>query len=160
VNLRQTTFVLAVVLIGLSVSGCSGIKSYANQGVRNMSIESRTEYGSFFSRVKASVDIYDAFNPCEMDYLGAVPLNSDSEAVALPLYKPLYLRFLFSTSGLLANTRGSVTLGTLFVAEPHRTYRAQVSYLNSMYSVQLWAGDSGGSQPIDLVPLPSCRSTG
>lgn len=129
----------AIVLVAAIalLAGCSGKFTYPNTLAKNLHIQTETESGSMFSSVRAAVGIYRVDDQCRIDYQGTVDLDDRAISVGIPTGKPSYLVFEFASSSFLANSRGSITYETLLVPVQGRDYELKVSYVDSIYNVEI-----------------------
>ncbi|MEN8302983.1 MAG: hypothetical protein ABFQ64_02785, partial [Campylobacterota bacterium] len=100
-------------------------------------IATQTDSGSFFSSVSASVDIYKVNSDCSTKYSGTLGLDSSSIDVGIPIDDLTYMVFVFSSSGFLSNSSSTTTYATLLKAKQDYFYSANVTYLDSIYNVEI-----------------------
>ena len=146
-------------VIGLLV-GCSSKYTYPNTLAKNLSIQTETDSGSFFSSVRAAVGIYRVDEHCEIEYQGTVDLDERPISVGIPSGRPSYLVFEFASSSFLANSRRSITYETLLVPVAGHDYDLKVSYLDDIYNVEIWESRPGGAvaRTIERKDLRACSN--
>jgi hypothetical protein len=128
-------------LLFLSVlifQGCSTLKPYPKQEVENIRISSKVNSGSFFSSVKAEVDIYTLNAQCERDYKGTLSLDNSSLKSGISHNRNTYLSFVFSNSSFLGNSNSSTSFPVYLKAKKGYTYDFIVSYKDNIYNVELF----------------------
>jgi hypothetical protein len=129
----------SIILIGLwaavFVAGCSGSKPYQNTPDNNLRVYTAAESGSWFSSVRAAVDIHRLTADCRTEYEGTVQLNRATIDVGIPPTRWSQLVFVFSSSSFLANRSGSMTHETLLKPRPGYQYHIHVTYRDDMYNV-------------------------
>ena len=113
-----------------------------------------------FSSVRAAVGIYRVDDQCRIDYQGTVDLDDRAISVGIPSGRPSYLVFEFASSSFLANSRGSITYETLLVPVQGRDYELKVSYVDSIYNVEILELAPGNSlaRKIRRKDLRTCSS--
>ena len=126
----------ALILAVSLVAGCS-IKPYSNTLQKNLYVRADTKSGSFFSTVRTAVDIYRVGAGCKIDYEGSVDLNGPSVDVGIPLGRPSYLVFNFTTSSFLASSRGTISYDTLLTPRAGHRYDVRVEYIDNIYGVTI-----------------------
>lgn len=152
---RAIVLALAVGLL----TGCSGIKPYADTPDRNLQIRTDVRSRSAFSTVRAAVDIYRVDEACRLDYQGTVDLDRPAVTVGIPARGSSYLAFRFSGSGLLGGTRSSISKETLISPRAGLRYDIDVAYKDDIYNVVIREYPAQGSagHEIELRDLRSCR---
>ena len=151
---------LLVLLLGFGFfTGCSGIKTYPNNLDKNLYITTTTESGSFFSSVKAAVDIYRVKPDCSLEYQGTVKLYKTSVSVGIPPDRLSYLVFGFASSSFLASTSGSISYETLLMPRKAYHYMINASYIDDIYDVQIREihPRKKSSRNIDTAGLSACK---
>jgi len=66
------------------LSACSGIKTYENSLNKNLHVQAATDSGSWFSCVRAAVDIHRVGEDCVIDYEGTVQLTGRAAEIGIP----------------------------------------------------------------------------
>jgi hypothetical protein len=143
------------------LSACSGIKTYENNLNKNLHVQTATDLGSWFSRVRAAVDIHSVREDCGIDYEGTVQLTGPAEEIGIPPDRRSYLVFVFSNSSFFSNRSGTITYETLMKPRPHHHYDVAVSYRNDMYQVVIRESppDRPTGRELDRLALSACRSS-
>jgi len=143
------------------LSACSGIKTYENHLNKNLHIHTVTDSGSWFSRVRAAVDIQRVGEDCAIDYEGTVQLTEPVTEIGIPPDRGSYLVFVFSSSSFFSNRSGTITYETLMKPRPHHHYDAAVSYKNDLYHVVIREirPDRSAGRELDRQALSACRSS-
>ena len=156
--LRAHDNLLLLFCLGM-LSACSGINAYPNNIEKNLVIKTETESGSFFSRVKASLDIYDVNPDCKLDYVGTVKLDRPKVEVGIKPGRNSYLSFRFSSSGFLSNSSSNISYDTLIKPRKQYQYDTRVRYKNNIYNVQIIEKLSVKSRGRELVTrhLGQCK---
>jgi hypothetical protein len=154
------SYLLSLLAIITLLVGCSGKYTYPNKFARNLHIQTQTQSGGLFSSVHAAVGIYRVDDQCRIDYQGTVDLDERMISVGIPAGRPSYLVFEFATSSFLANSRGNITYETLLTPVPGRDYDLQVSYLDSIYNVEIRESRPGDTtaRKIERRDLRACSS--
>ena len=128
---------IPVLLCLLIITGCSGFYPYSNHLKKNLLVKTRTDSGSFFTSIKARVDIYTVDDACKLTYQGSVKLKSAEIPVGLPQNRPVFLDFIFSHSGFLSSKSGSTGFDTYFKTRSGYEYIAEAHYTDGIYDVVL-----------------------
>src|SRR6478736_2672 len=118
----RDSIILAVLGTATFLADCSGLKPYQNSD-------------SWFSSVRAAVDIHRLTADCRTEYEGTVQLNRLTIDVGIPLNKWSQLVFVFASSSFLANRSGSITYETLLKPRSGYQYEIKVTYRDDMYNV-------------------------
>jgi len=132
---KLSTALVAISL--LFMTGCSGIYPYKNNLDKNLSVKTKTESGSFFTSVKARVDIYSVDKVCKVAYQGSVDLKKPEVPIGLPVNSMTYLDFIFSSSSFLGNRKGVTGFHTYLTTQNGYEYIAEASYIDGIYNVIL-----------------------
>jgi hypothetical protein len=152
------------IIILLSVysllAGCSWIKTYQSLQHKNLHIETGTDSGSIFSKVRAAVDIYQVDESCKAEYEGTVQLNTPSVDLGIPSNRLSYLVFVFARSGVLSSTSSTITYSTLLLPHIDYNYDIKVSYIDDIYNVVIRETDprKKKSREIERKDLNDCGS--
>lgn len=133
------------------LAACSGIKTYPDSLEKNLIIKVATDSGSFFSAVKASLDIYDVDADCNVSYIGTVKLDRPTVEVGVRPEHISYLSFRFNSSGFLSNSSSQISYDTL--VKLHKKYRYDVSvrYKNDIYNVEIVEKRSANTQGREIA---------
>jgi hypothetical protein len=132
---RRTTIFLACLWSTVFLAGCSGQKPYQNTMDNNLHVRTTANSGSWFSSVRAAVDIHRVTPECKTEYEGTVQLNGPTIDIGIPPDRWSRLVFVFDTSSFLANRSGSITYETLLKPRSGYQYEARVTYSDDMYNV-------------------------
>lgn len=157
---RIAFIVLSIWTVGL-LAGCSGSRTYPNTLDKNLHVYTATDSGSWFSRVRAAVDIHHVREDCALDYEGTVQLADRRIDIGLPAHRWNYLVFVFASSSFLANRSGTITYETLLKTRPNYHYQVTVQYRDDMYHVgirETLPNQSAGRE-IESLQLSACRSS-
>jgi hypothetical protein len=143
------------------LSACSGIKTYENSLDKNLHVHTATDSGSWFSRVRAAVDIHRVGEDCALDYEGTVQLTGPATEIGMPQNRRSYLVFVFSSSSFFPNRSGTITYETLINPRPHHHYDTAVTHKNDMYNVVIREipTDRSAGRELDRLMLSACRSS-
>jgi len=142
------------------LAGCSWIKTYQSTQPKNFHIETETDSGSIFSKVRAAVDIYRVNADCKTEYEGTVQLKTSSVNVGIPSNRLSYLVFVFARSGVLSSTSSTITYSTLLLPRIGNNYDIKVSYIDNIYNVVIRETDphKKKSREIERKDLNDCGS--
>ncbi len=154
--MKRLSLIVAALVLALLAGGCSGIFPYKNDLDKNLTVRTKTDSGSFFTSVKARVDIYSVDDACKVTYRGTVDLKRPEVAIGLPAGSPNYLDFVFSSSSFLANAKGSTGFDLFFVTRPGHEYVAEASYVDGIYDVIL-KERKNGSNKLRELDFGECR---
>ena len=127
----------AVLLAASLLSGCSGLKTYPDAAPKNLVIRTETSSGSWFSKVRAAVHVHRVDANCQTEYQGTVQLGEPSVEVGLPVDRVSLVAFVFTSSATLGGSSSSIRVEALLKPRAGYTYQANLSYVDSMYSVVL-----------------------
>lgn len=143
------------------LSACSGIKTYENSLNKNLHVHTATDSGSWFSRVRAAVDIHRVAEDCAIDYEGTVQLTGSKADIGIPTDRWSYLVFVFSSSSFFYNRSGTITYETMMKPRLHHHYDVAVSYKNNLYHVVIREipPDRSAGRELDRLALNACRSS-
>ena len=119
------------------LSGCSNIKPYTNDMRKNLTVNTSTDSGSFFSSVNAYIDIYSVDSNCKGSYVGTVNLNKDSREVGIKENAVSLLSFRFTSSTFMGGTSSSTNYNTLLKPRRGYQYLATASYADDIYYVEV-----------------------
>lgn len=135
--LKRPGFISSVMAAWLfaALAGCSGMKSYQNTPDNNLHLHTAADSGSWFSSVRAAVDIFRVGTDCETVYEGTVQLNQPTIDIGIPPNRWSELVFVFATSSFLGSRSGSMTHETLLKPRSGYQYEVQVTYKDDMYNV-------------------------
>jgi hypothetical protein len=156
---------LALVMVSMCtaslLAGCFGSKTYPNTLDKNLRVHTATDSGSWFSRVRAAVDIHGVGEDCSLDYEGTVQLADSKIDIGIPSHRWSYLVFVFANSSFLANTSGTITYETLLKPRAGSHYEVAVSYRDDMYHVGIreTSPNQSTSREIERLALRACRSS-
>ena len=131
----RTSIILTCLWTAALIASCSGLKPYQNTPDNNLHVHTTADSGSWFSRVRAAVDIHGVTRDCRTKYEGTVQLNRPAVDVGIPTNRWSQLVFVFASSSFLANRRGSITYETLLKPRAGYQYDVQVTYKDDMYNV-------------------------
>ena len=142
------------------LAGCSWIKTYQSPQHKNLHIETETDSGSIFSKVRAAVDIYRVDADCKTEYEGTVQLKTPSINLGIPSNRLSFLVFVFARSGVLSSTSSTITYSTLLLPRIDYYYNIKVSYIDDIYNVVILETDppKKKSREIERKDLNDCGS--
>lgn len=150
---------IIVLLLAFSLlAGCSGIKTYPNILDTNLHIETETDSGSIFAKVRAAVDIYRVDADCKTDYEGTVQLKNPSVDVGIPSDRLSYLVFVFASSGFFSSSSGTITYDALLKPRAGYNYDVKARYIDNIYNVEIRETHprKKKSREIELKGLNAC----
>jgi hypothetical protein len=159
-NTRKGRWVtrLGVFVLTVALGGCSGIKTYPNNLEKNLQLRTQVESGSAFSKLRASMSVFEVNAHCQTEYQGTVDLDEPSVQVGIPSGHWSYLVFDFSSSGFLSSTSTSVASRALLKPQAGSRYDIDVSYRDDIYNVTIHSvGSDGTSRDVPLIGLEACQ---
>ena len=144
----QLLVALAAVVLA---AGCSGLKTYPNDGPKNVHVATQMESG-----VRAALHVHEVNGECATRYAGTMALDRPALDVGVPAGRPSYLVVSFDTSSFWAGSR-STSVGTQFTPRAGYEYELAVRYKQDIYDVALREIDRKGARR-DLArrPLAGC----
>jgi len=153
-------YVAGALLTAVVLGGCSGLRSYPNNLEKNLDIQTETDSGSIFSKVRAEVDIFRVTANCKTEYQGTISLDGPSVEVGIPPDKLSYMAFRFSNSSFLASSRSTMSHETLLEARAGYNYGIKVSYVDDIYNVTITEKHprSPKAREIDLRDINACKA--
>ena len=160
-DIGRIAFIVLLVCTTSLLAGCFGGKTYPNTLDKNLHVHTATDSGSWFSHVRAAVDIHRVGEDCALDYEGTVQLADPKIDIGIPPHRWSYLVFVFANSSFLANRSGTITYETLLKARPNYHYEVAVRYKDDMYHVgirETLPNQSTGRE-IEPLELSACRSS-
>jgi len=160
-DIGRIAFIVLLICAANLLAGCFGSKTYPNTLGKNLHVHTVTDSGSWFSRVRAAIDIHRVGRDCALDYEGTVQLADSKIDIGIPPHRWSYLVFVFGSSSFLANRSGTITYETLLKARPNYHYDVAVHYRDDMYHVgirETLPNQSTGRE-IEPLELSSCRSS-
>ena len=128
----RTACLLALFYI---IAGCSNIKPFPSTADKNLQVRTKVS-GSFFTGVKAVLQIHNLKGGCVDEYLGTVDLKNGLSEVGVAPGQSVFLAFLFNTSAL-GGGGATVPYTTIFTPRSGTRYIADVSYADSIYNVSI-----------------------
>ena len=142
---------LALAALALLAAGCSGLKTYPNDGPKNLHVATQTDRG-----VRAALHLHAVNGECTTHYDGTLALDHTALDVGVPAGRPTYLVVSFDTSSFMAGSR-STSVGTLLTARPGYEYQLAVRYKQDIYDIALREIDRKGvSRDLARRPLAGC----
>ena len=123
----------AVLVVTLSLAGCSGLRPYPNTVAKNAVIHVRTDSGTLLSRTGVELDLYTVDVGCGSKYLGTLELHDASVELGLPLDTQVRLAYVFARSALLG-TSGTTTIEMIVTPQRGYRYEFDISYLKTGYT--------------------------
>ena len=152
---------LSTLLIITLAAGCSGIKTYPNEGLKNLTVRAKTSSASSLESIRTSVDVYGLDNSCNPVYEGTVQLDKPSVEIGIPPGRTSYLAFVFAGSSCLAGSKTMTTYETLFNPRKGRSYIIDASYEEDVYHVEIREVRKGKGKTsgrlIERKTLDSCK---
>ena len=144
----------------MSVAGCSGVKPYPDMPNRNVHLLTKLDDRSVMTSIHADLDIYSVDARCETKYIGSVELGERATDIGIPPGQLSYLRFVFSSKGVLGGVSGSTSYETLLRPRAGYEYRADVRYVDDIYNVTLLESPPRGKSGRELAQrrLETCHS--
>ena len=157
---RSLAGLLTASLLTVSLlAGCSGIKTYSNTLDKNLHIQTETDSGSFFSSVRAAVDIYRVDTQCKIEYEGTIQLKEASVDIGIPPERMSRLAFIFASSSFFGGTRGQISYDTLLEPRAGYRYEIKVRYQDDIYNVTVHETRPGESKSREVGrrALSACK---
>ena len=140
------------------LAGCSGMKPYQNTQDNNLHVRTAADSGSWFSSMRAAVDIHRVTVDCKTEYQGTVQLNRPTIDVGIPSDRWSRLVFVFSSTSFLGNRSGVMTYETLLKPRSGYQYEAAVTYKDDMYNVVVGETPPGSvTREIEHKDLRACQ---
>lgn len=155
----RRSYIVIASLAALSLSGCSGVKTYSSVPDKNFRIETKIDSGSALKSTVAEFDIHRVDAACNTHYLGRVYLDKASTTVGIPPNEMLYLDFIFASKGFLSSNISATRYTTLLATRRGFEYDAQVKYIKGIYSVGISERRNGSrsARVLEKQPLDRCR---
>jgi hypothetical protein len=119
--------------MALTLTGCSGIRSYPNQYEKNALVRVRTEPGTLLSNRAIHLDLYTVDGECHGKYLGSLDLDNGSIGLGLPLDDRVLLAYVFARSSIIG-TSASTAIQMMLTPQRGHRYEFDVSYLKKGYT--------------------------
>lgn len=132
---RRSSFVVGFLLTVPLLAGCFGVKTYQNTPDNNLHVRTTADSGSFFSNVRAAVDIHRVGADCTTEYEGTVHLSRPTIDIGIPPNRWSHLVFVFSSYSFWANRSGTITYETLLKPRPGYHYEILATYRDDVYNV-------------------------
>src|SRR5262245_51391 len=117
----------AVLAVVLTLTGCSGLRSYPNALEKNALIHVRTDPGTLLAYRAIDLDLYAVDSACRATYLGSLELRDETVELGLPLDHSIGLAYVFSRSAIIGTSGTTVVEMMLQPLRGHR-YEFEVSY--------------------------------
>lgn len=157
-RVRATVTGLGMFILAVALGGCSGIKTYPNNLEKNLQLRAQVESGSVFSKLRASMSVFEVDAQCQTEYKGTVDFDEPSVPVGIPSGRWSYLVFDFSSSGFLSNNSTSIARGALLKPQAGGHYDIDVSYRDDIYNVTIHSVRSDGTtHEVPLIGLEACQ---
>jgi hypothetical protein len=159
-DIGRVALIVHLICTASLLAGCFGSKTYQNTLDKNLHLHTVTDSGSWFSRVRAAVEIHRVGGDCALDYEGTVQLADSKIDIGIPPHRWSYLVFVFGRSSFFANRSGTITYETLLKARPNYHYDVAVRYKDDMYHVGIreTLPNRSTSREIEPLELSACRS--
>jgi hypothetical protein len=150
----------AVLLLAGALVGCAGTQPYVSSSESNLHIKTVADSGSWMSSVQTAVHIHSVDENCLTSYRGTLQLDDPMVTTGIPSGQRSYLVFSFDSSSFLANSRSSITYGTLLTPRPGRDYDVAVEYLDDTYNATIQEVDRETNQQREVIyrPLDACQA--
>ncbi|MDH5485339.1 MAG: hypothetical protein OEY43_08920 [Gammaproteobacteria bacterium] len=154
----KSTFILLCLVSLLSACSGSGIKPYSSDLKHNIQVKTKTSTASYFSSIKARLDIYQVDKGCKVIYQGSVKLDKPVVNTGIPQARNNYLVFNFASSSFLGGS-SSISYDTLLKTRKGYSYDIEVSYADNIYNVELFERGKKKSarRAIEIKELDNCR---
>lgn len=158
--MKSTGLSLLLLLSVMFLPGCSGVKPYPDMPNKNVHLRTKLDDRSVMTSIHADLDIYSVDARCETKYIGSVELGQSAADIGIPPGQLSYLRFVFSSKGILGGVSGSTSYETLLRTRAGYEYRADVRYVDDIYNVTLLETMPGAKGGRELAPrrFDTCRS--
>lgn len=157
----RIAFVAFSICTASLLAGCFGSKTYPNTLDRNLHVHTATDSGSWFSHLRAAVDIHRVGEDCALGYEGTVQLTDPKIDIGIPPHRWSYLVFVFDSSSFLGNRNGTITYETLLKPRSNYHYDVAVRYRDEMYHVEIreTPPDQSAGRELDRLAFSACRSS-
>lgn len=157
----RALFVVGFLWTATLLVSCFGVKTYQNTPDNNLHVRTAVDSSSFFSSLRAAVEIHRVGADCTTDYEGTIQLNKPTIDIGIPPNRWSYLVFVFASSSFWANRSGTITYETLLKPRIGYHYQVMVSYKDDMYNVAVReTHPSGpGSREMERRELRPCPAT-
>jgi hypothetical protein len=151
-------FSLLCLSILLSACSSSGIKPYSSELKNNIQVRTKTSTESYFSSIKARVDIYQVDKDCKVNYQGSVKLDKPVVDIGIAEARNSYLVFGFASSSFLGGD-SSISYDTLLKPRKGYTYEIEVSYADNIYNVEMFelGRKKSVKRQIETAELDACK---
>lgn len=137
-----------IIALAFVLAGCSSVRTYPNTLEKNLRVYTRADAGTFFSRLRVDIDIFDVAGDCRVEYQGSLRLNRPAVSIGLPVNKPSYVAIVFTRNVLGSLT--TFTHETVLTPRPHHQYDTEVKYHDGMYQIILRERGTGGGPGREL----------
>jgi len=156
----RTSIILTCLWTTAFFAACSGLKAYQDTPDNNLHVRTAADSGSWFSSIRAAVDIHRVTPNCKTEYEGTVQLSRPTIDVGIPPNRWSRLVFVFASSSFLANRSGTMTYETLLKPRSGYQYDVQVTYKDDMYNVVVreTPPSSSVSREIEHKDLRACSA--
>ena len=156
---RQGTLA-AVLLLAGTIAGCAGTQPYASSSEPNLRIQTHAESGSWMSSVQTAVHIHSVDDNCQTTYQGSLELDEPMITAGIPTGQRSYLVFSFDSSSFLANSRSSISYGTMLTPRQGQDYDVAVEYLDDTYNATVEEVDRASKHRRKVLyrPLDACQA--
>jgi hypothetical protein len=158
--MKRAGLPLLLLLSVVFLAGCSGVKPYPDMPNKNVHLRTKLDDKSVMTSIHADLDIFGVDARCETKYIGSVELVQSAADIGIPTGQLSYLRFVFSSKGMLGGVSGSTSYETLLRPRAGHEYRVDVRYVDDIYNVTLLETMPGakGGRELAQRRLETCRS--
>jgi hypothetical protein len=127
-------------LVVLGLAACAGVRTYPNDGAKNIVVRSALD-----SKVRAAVHLHQVDAKCHTEYQGSVAIDAPAVVVGVPAERLSYVVVTFDSSSF---GWGSRTTSVVTLIEPRKgySYDLLLTYRDSIYNVALGEIDAKGAR--------------
>lgn len=149
-----------MLLVALSLGGCSGLKTYPNAIEKNALVHVRANRSGLLSRFGVALDLYTVDARCGSRYLGTLELDQATVQLGLPLEQKVLLAYVFSHDAIFG-TSGTAVIKMMVTPRRGEHYEFNISYLKEGYTAtgQVFAPGNPQARDIEYARLEDCTST-
>ena len=148
----------AVLIVTLSLAGCSGIRTHPNTVAKNAVIHVQTDSGTLLSRTDVGLDLYTVDVGVRLPSIWErLSYDDASVELGLPLDTQVRLAYVFARSALLG-TSGTTTIEMIVTPQRGHRYEFDVSYLKTGYTAtgRRFAPEQARGTDIEHTRLLDC----
>lgn len=152
--------ICATLLVALSLSGCSGLKTYPNALEKNALVHVQANRSGLLSSFGVALDLYSVDARCGSSYLGTLELDEATVQLGLPLEQKVLLAYVFSHDAILG-TSGTAVIEMMVTPRRGERYEFNVAYLKEGYTAtgQVFVPGNPQARDVEYARLQDCTPT-